>query len=126
MNPTDLEKRYRAELQEHGYTVIRARMNPTLVNGHYVKGYKDFANVFDLIALHPSRKPKAVQVTSGKNMPVTIAGKKWDIKRVFPDGIYGVEIEIVFYYKPKSRWERIVFRLVQGVWVDESTLRLLQ
>jgi predicted fused transcriptional regulator/phosphomethylpyrimidine kinase len=122
MNRTDLEKRYRKELQDQGFTVIRARMNPTFVNGHYVKGYKDFANVFDLIAFHPSKKPKAVQVTSGNDMQSAVTSKKRDIKKVFPTGIYGVEMEIVFYYKPASRWLRLVFRLVQGTWIEVSTL----
>ena len=126
MNRTDLEKRYRKELEGEGFTVIRARMNPTFVNGHYVKGYKDFANVFDLIAFHPSRKPKAVQVTSGNNMPDAVSRKKRDIHAVFPDGIFGVEIEIVFYYMPRFRWERLVFRSVKGQWIEASTLFIAQ
>lgn len=116
------ERRYKKVLEAEGYTAIRSRTVQKFVNGHPVRGGKDFANVFDIIAFHPEKKPKAVQVTSGNDMQAAVARKKRDIMRVFPKGIFGVDMEIAFYYKVKARWRYLLFRYVKGIWVEETTL----
>lgn len=116
------EKRYKKILESEGYTVIRSRTVQKWVGGHPVKGAKDFANVFDLIAFHPEKKAKAVQVTSGNDMQSAVARKKREIMQVFPKGIFGVDMEIAFYYKVQSRWKYLLFRYVKGIWVEETTL----
>jgi hypothetical protein len=110
-----LESRAAESLKQDGWFTDVTIPSVKIYKGNYVSNRHDFFNVFDLIALHPDRMPRFIQITSagsGVDPGQTIRSHKQKIEDALPY-IDTIKQEIWVYMKLKNgRWGKplIFFR----------------
>ena len=100
MNPRDLENRFLEFLAQNKYLSQKALFSiKHLPNGRIVSNRSDFFNVWDIIALK-SNHTYLFQICSGTTYNEHVR----KINELFPFTTEPFQY-IVYYFKPKSKWE---------------------